>query len=63
MNIRFNRHQLDRLSEYISNISLVFFASMITPFFSGTVVDYSIIPVGITLSMSFLIISLSIIKK
>jgi hypothetical protein len=63
MNIKFNKFQLDRLSEYISNISLIFFATIITPLFSGAVVNYSIIPVGMSLSISFLVISLLIIKK
>lgn len=63
MNIRFNKDQLDRLSEFFSNISLVFFASMITPYFSGGMVNYFIVPVGMTLTISFLVISLSIIKK
>ena len=63
MKIEFNKNQLDRLSEFFSNISLVFFASIITPFFSGSVVNYFIIPVGVLLTISFLVISLSIIKK
>ena len=63
MNIKFNKHQLDRLSEYISNISLIFFASIISPFFSGGMVNYFVIPVGMTLAVGFLVISLSIIKK
>jgi len=63
MNIKFNKHQLARLSEYFSNISLIFFASIISPFFSGGMVNYFIIPIGMTLTISFLVISLSIIKK
>lgn len=31
-----DRNQLDRLSEYCSNLSLVFLASVISPIFSGT---------------------------
>jgi len=63
MSMRFNKHQLDRLSEFFSNISLVFFASIITPFFSGGMVNYFIIPIGMTLTIGFLVISLSIIEK
>lgn len=61
--MKFNKSQLDRLSEFLSNVSLFFFATTIAPLILGNLIKLSIVIEGIILSASFLIISLSIIKK
>ena len=61
--MKLNKSQLDRLSEFTSNVGLVFLASIISPLFSGAVINYTIIGNGIFLTFSFLFISLIIIKK
>ena len=61
--IQLNKLQLDRLSEFLSNVGLVFFATIITPLFAEGVVNWLIIPIGSFLTMGFLITSLAILKK
>lgn len=58
----FNTKQLNRLSEFFSNLSLVFAASIITPLFSSVTVQpfYGII--GISLSCMFFFVSIVILK-
>lgn len=61
--IRFNLAQIDRLSEFMANLSLVLFASLILPFvtqqqkFSLSVIYWS----GVA-SLGSLLISLAILK-
>lgn len=56
--IKFNQHQLDRFSEFVANLGLVFFASMVVPIFLGPTVDAFMILTGILLSGFCLFISL-----
>jgi hypothetical protein len=62
MTLELNKHQLDRLSEFISNVGIVFFASIITPFFIGNMIDYSVVMIGLILSLLSLFTSLFILK-
>ena len=61
--IQLNKLQVDRLSEFLANVSLVFFATMIAPLFAEGMVNWLIIPIGSFLTIGFLIISLIILKK
>jgi len=62
MNLEFNKRQLNRLSEFLSNVGIVFFATIITQFFSGNVIDYSLVAVGFLLTLLSVITSLLILK-
>lgn len=58
-----NDFQLDRLSEFTANLSLVFFASMVTPLFSGVdKMNLFIIVLGLVLSSGSLVVSLFLLK-
>lgn len=57
----FADNQLGRLSEFTANLSLVFFASLVTPIFSGMdKINLIIVLPGILFTTGFLIISLLI---
>jgi hypothetical protein len=58
----FNKKQLDRLSEFLSNSGIVFFATIITQFFSGSMIDYSLVIVGFLLTLLSVFTSLLILK-
>ena len=62
MNLEFNKRQLDRLSEFISNIGIIFFATIVTPFFTGNMINYSVVMVGLALSLLSIFISLFLLK-
>jgi len=62
MNLEFNKRQLDRLTEFISNIGVVFFATIITPFFTENMINYSVVMIGLTLSLLSIFISLFLLK-
>jgi hypothetical protein len=62
MNLEFNKRQLDRLTEFISNVGVVFFATIITPFFTGNMINYFIVIVGLGLSLLSIFISLFLLK-
>jgi hypothetical protein len=58
-----NSHQLDRLSEFVSNLGLVFLASAVTPLFTG--VDKAnpfIVELGLTLTSGCVAVSLFLLK-
>jgi len=61
--VNLNKHQLDRLSEYLANLSLFFLATILSPFLSGNLIKLSVIIAGTTISLGFLVTSLVIIKK
>ncbi|PIP15300.1 hypothetical protein COW98_01325 [Candidatus Roizmanbacteria bacterium CG22_combo_CG10-13_8_21_14_all_35_9] len=64
MDIKLNKNQLNRLSEFVSNVGVVFFATTTTPLFSaGTMVNYYLIGIGLILSSGSVIISLFLLKK
>jgi len=63
MEIKLNKSQKERLSEFISNIGIIFVATVITPVFSGTMVNSIIIIPAFILGLGFLIISLVILNK
>ena len=63
MVIRLSSKRLDRLSEFFANISLLFFASLITPLFTHNVINLFMLIIGTSLTLSFLFISLIIIKS
>lgn len=58
-----NKLQIDRFSEFVSNLGLVFFASMVVPIFLGPTVDAFMILTGILLSGFCLFISLLLLKS
>lgn len=60
---RFNAKQLDRLSEFSSNLGLVFVAGAIAPFFSGGKTNLQLILIQIGLSLWALIISLYLVRR
>ena len=62
MNLEFNKRQLDRLSEFLGNVGIVFFATIITPFFIGNMINYSVVMIGLTLSLLSIFTSLYILK-
>jgi len=57
-----NKKQLDRLSEFISNVGIVLFATIITPLLTGTVINYLLMFTGLLMSMFSLFISLYLLK-
>ena len=62
MNLEFNKGQLNRLSEFLSNAGIVFFATIIAQFFSGNVIDYSLVTVGFLLTIFSVFTSLFLLK-
>lgn len=62
MNLEFNKRLLNRLSEFISNIGVVFFTTIVTPFFTGNMINYSIVIVGLSLSFLSIFINLFLLK-
>ena len=58
--IIFNKKQLDRLSEFFSNISIVFLASIVSPIFVGNKLGFDLIVLGTILTSGFLLLSLLI---
>ena len=62
MNVIFNKRQLDRLSEFISNVGIVFFATIITQYFTGNMIDYSLVTIGLFLSLLSVFTSLLLLK-
>lgn len=56
--------QLNRLSEFASNLALVFLASVVAPFFTGTdIIDITRILVGLLLMLIALAGSLLLIRE
>ncbi len=61
---QFNANQLKQLSEFTSNLSLVFFASVITPFFGNIdKVELTSVVSGVILGFMYLTLSLSFLKE
>ncbi|KKP59480.1 MAG: hypothetical protein UR54_C0027G0002 [Candidatus Roizmanbacteria bacterium GW2011_GWA2_34_18] len=60
MKVFFNKKQLDRLSEFFSNISIVFLASIVSPVFIGNKLSLDLLVLGIILTSGFLLLSLLI---
>jgi len=54
-------YQIDRLSEILANLGIVFFASTVVPVFIGNR-DWSLMAMGLILSFGFWISSLSLLK-
>jgi len=59
---RLNKLQIDRCSEFMANLALVLFASMVVPVFIGQNVELNVIFSGFVSSIGFLIISLLILR-
>jgi len=60
---RFTKKRLDRLSEFFSNLSLVFVGTMIIPpFINAEKINLQTLVLGIVLTSSSLITSLNILK-
>jgi len=55
--------QLKLLAETLSNVGLIFFASMVAPFFTGTELKEGFVLSGLTISFAFWIFSLLIAKR
>ena len=62
MIIEFNKRQLNRLSEFLSNVGIIFFATIITQYFSGNMIDYSLVTVGFLLTLLSVFTSLFLIR-
>ena len=63
MKFKLNKLQVERLSEFSANISLVFIASMIAPMFSDKIMlNFLSIIVGLVLAVLSLFISLALVK-
>ena len=61
--VRLNSFQLDRLSEILGNLGLVFFASLVIPIFTNTqIYDQNIIISGLITSAGCIIGSLILLK-
>lgn len=62
MSLELNKGQLDRLSEFLSNVGILFFATIITQYFSGKVIDYPLVMVGFSLTLLSVFTSLFLLK-
>ena len=63
MKIKLNENQTDRLSEYLSNFSLLFFGTVVIPqFIGGVKLNFPSLFFGIGLTFLLIIISLDILK-
>ncbi|KKP51418.1 MAG: hypothetical protein UR42_C0015G0007 [Candidatus Roizmanbacteria bacterium GW2011_GWA2_33_33] len=62
MKLDLNKKQLNRLSEFIGNVGIVLFATIVTPILTGTMVNYLLIITGLFMSMFSLFISLYLLK-
>jgi len=62
MSLEFNKHQLNRLSEFLGNVGIVFFATIITQYFSGNMIDYSLVMIGFLLTLLSVFTSLFLLK-
>jgi len=58
--VLFNKKQIDRLSEFFSNSSVVFLASVVSPMFTNTKINLFLVVVGLILMCGFLLLSLII---
>jgi hypothetical protein len=58
--VLFNKKQIDRLSEFFSNISIIFLASIVSPVFIGNKLSFDLIFLGTILTSGFLLLSLLI---
>ncbi|MDD3487266.1 MAG: hypothetical protein PHF35_02745 [Candidatus Moranbacteria bacterium] len=61
--MKFTEPQLKLLAEILSNIGLIFFASMVAPFFAGKDFQEGFVFSGLFLSFGFIIFSLAIAKQ
>lgn len=57
-----NSLQINRLSEILGNLSLLFFATMILPGFAGTVVTETTLLSGTTFTILCTVLSLVLLK-
>lgn len=57
-----NEAQIDRLSEIIGNLSLLFFATMILPGFAGTVITENTLLSGTAFTILCAVLSLVLLK-
>ncbi|KKU81109.1 hypothetical protein A2971_05285 [Candidatus Gottesmanbacteria bacterium RIFCSPLOWO2_01_FULL_46_21] len=61
---RLNIAQLDRLSEIIGNLGLLFLATLVLPIFvKGSIVDPITILVGVIVSIVCVIVSMFLLRK
>lgn len=63
MKLKLNTKQLNRLSEFVNNIGIVFFATITTQVFSKNMLEFKLVIVGIFLSFGSVVISLFLLKK
>lgn len=60
----FNDKQLDRISEYLSNLSLLVVATLVLPnIFGGSKPDMNVLISGIILTIMFLLASMILLRK
>lgn len=60
--LNLNKKQLDRLSEFLANLSLIFLASVIAPIFTGNMLKLYITVFGVLIALGFLFLSLRLYK-
>lgn len=59
-----NKTQLYRLSEFVSNLGLIFVGSVVAPIFSGVdEVNVFLVLLGLVLALLCLLVSLWLVKK
>lgn len=61
MKLLFSKEQLNRLSEFLANLSLIFIASLVAAVFTGGKLESDLILSAATLSLESLITSLMLI--
>jgi len=61
--MKLTESQLKLLAETTSNIGLIFFASMVAPFFAGKELQEDFAISGLLLSFGFIVFSLLIAKR
>lgn len=61
--VEFNEKQVDRLSDFFSNLAVVVAASLIFPFFTDYNLDIKVVIFGLTFSALLFIISLGVLSQ
>ncbi|EKE14585.1 MAG: hypothetical protein ACD_12C00405G0003 [uncultured bacterium] len=62
MDFDLNKKQLERLSEIVSNVGIVIFATIVTPILTNGVLNYSIIATGLFITVFSFFTSLYLLK-
>jgi len=63
MKLKLNTKQLNRLSEFVNNIGIVFFATITAQVFSKNMLEFKLVIVGVFLSFGSVVISLLLLER